>query len=191
MTASNSCKNLRKKLESGLLDTWLGIIQRCYCPKNHAYKWYGARGIQVCERWLNPLAFLSDMGKRPPGTSLDRIDNDGHYSPSNCRWATKEEQNDNTRRTKLVTYNGKTQSIKYWAKEYDISPQRLSERLRRGWTTERALSTPCPRGYEQGRAMHMAESKKQWDLKGQIYIHNSRNPDARKSTNSIPAANAA
>lgn len=165
----------RSVLESPALTHWLNIFQRCYNPKHPHYRWYGARGIGIAERWMNPLNFIADVGEKPPGLSLDRIDNEGHYAPGNCRWATQEEQNENTRRTKLVTYRGKTQSIKHWAKEYNISPPRLSERLRRGWTMERALSTPCPRGFERGREMHIAEAKRQWSMKGRAYLRNSRN----------------
>lgn len=169
----------RAVLESPALAHWLNIFQRCYNPKHPHYKWYGGRGIGINERWMNPLNFIVDVGEKPPGLSLDRIDNNGDYGPGNCRWATQEQQNDNTRRVKLVTYNGKTQSIKYWAKEYNINPARLSERLRRGWSMAKALSTPCPRGYEKGRAMHMEESQKHWKLKGRIYLRNSRDPQNR------------
>jgi transposase len=172
----------------GLVNKWAGIIQRCYNPDYPAYKWYGARGIGVCERWLNPLNFIVDVGQPPSGMSLDRINNDGDYSPENCRWATREQQNENTRRVKLISYMGKTQSIKQWAKDYNISPPRLSERLRRGWPMSRALATPCPRGYELGRQMHIAESKRQWAAKGKIYLHNSRNPEDKKPTSSVEAA---
>ena len=71
---------------------------RCNNPKNHNFKYYGGSGVTVCERWDNFWAFASDMGTRPPGKSLDRIDPNGDYEPANCRWATKEEQNKNRRK---------------------------------------------------------------------------------------------
>ena len=81
-----------------LYHTWNGMKTRCYNPSHRAYKNYGARGISVCHRWLQSYrAFEKDMGPRPDGTSIDRINNDGHYEPANCRWATQSEQNYNRR----------------------------------------------------------------------------------------------
>lgn len=121
---------------------WVRMRQRCNSPSDAAFKDYGARGIAVCERWKDYANFAADMGEPPPGTSLDRIDNDGPYSPENCRWATKVEQARNKRTAKLITYNGETRSLVEWAEHLGIPRQRLHNRIYRGWPIERALTTP-------------------------------------------------
>jgi len=80
---------------------WAGMRDRCNNPNNPAYKNYGGRGIKICQRWNEFKNFLADMGKKPKGLTLDRIDNDGNYEPKNCRWTTRKEQNRNSRQTKL------------------------------------------------------------------------------------------
>jgi len=81
-----------------MYNSWLGMRNRCSNPKNRLYKYYGGRGIVVCERWNSFDNFLADMGVRPDGLTLERINNDGNYEPNNCKWATMAEQNRNRRR---------------------------------------------------------------------------------------------
>lgn len=84
--------------------SWESMKARCYSPGQPSYKNYGGRGIRVCEHWRTSFeAFLADMGERPAGTSLDRVDSDGDYEPGNCRWATRDVQNQNTKRTSLCS----------------------------------------------------------------------------------------
>lgn len=122
---------------------WTDMKRRCVNPKHKAYPRYGARGISVCERWLNDFAaFVADMGEKPEGMTLDRIDNAGPYSPENCRWATWREQNNNRRSTRKLEWDGRTQSLRQWSRELGINHVTLRRRLEHGWTVERALTTP-------------------------------------------------
>jgi len=92
--------------------SWQAMRSRCHSLTDPAYARYGGRGIVVCARWSESFeAFLADMGERPAGTTLDRIDNDGPYSPENCRWATRTEQGRNRRTNRLLTFNGATKTI--------------------------------------------------------------------------------
>lgn len=117
------------------------MLQRCKNPNIRGYHLYGGRGIKVCERWLEYDNFISDMGLRPKGFSLDRINNDGDYEPSNCKWSSPLEQAFNRRDNHLLTYQGKTLPMTMWARQLGIKPVTLSGRLRRGWSISRALTT--------------------------------------------------
>ena len=119
---------------------WRDMKSRCLNPKSHAWQHYGGRGITVCERWKQFKNFLQDMGARPEETELDRIDNNKGYSPDNCRWATKQQNCANTRRTNRLTHCGQTLSISEWARKVGLSRNTLKSRLRYGWKLERALT---------------------------------------------------
>lgn len=132
--------------------SWTAMKARCNNPNRKAYKNYGGRGIKVCDRWNKSfLNFLEDMGERPEGKTLDRIDNDGDYEPDNCRWATRQEQRENTRNTRLIKYAGKTQSLRQWCRELDLDYRRTWARLYQiHWTVEKAFKTPIqPLGTNQ------------------------------------------
>lgn len=123
---------------------WSDIKRRC-CNKDHeAYPRYGGRGITMFPQWVSDFsAFFAHVGPRPSREhSLDRIDNNGNYEPGNVRWATKTTQNRNKRTNRLLTYQGKTQTVAEWAEEIGISRASLKNRLHLGWSAERALSEP-------------------------------------------------
>jgi hypothetical protein len=129
---------------------WRGMKQRCYNPKSAGYPSYGGRGIIVCDRWRNDfMAFYSDMGPRPsPGHSVERKDNDGPYSPDNCIWATRSEQQSNKRNSKLIEAFGKRQTASAWARETGIRRNLIFMRvIKYGWPAERALTTPVRQGF--------------------------------------------
>ena len=108
-------KNARSK--HPLYNTWLMMNARCSIPSQPNFHRYGGRGIRVCERWRNFQNFLQDMGSKPsPKHTLDRINSDGDYEPSNCRWATKEEQSSNTSRNRRIQYRGVSKTISQWAR---------------------------------------------------------------------------
>lgn len=127
--------------------SWKKMLQRCNNPKHINYKYYGALGVTVCERWHYFPYFWKDMGPKPsPEYSIDRIDANGNYEPGNCRWATREMQSNNRRNSRFLTFRGKTQTRDQWAKEFGIHPMTLMARLRQGATVEEALLRPLHRG---------------------------------------------
>jgi hypothetical protein len=124
--------------------SWQHMKRRCCEVTHHNYYRYGARGIKVCDRWLESFEnFLADMGIRPEGTTLDRKDGTKDYTPDNCRWATPTEQTDNRilHYEKMpLTFNGVTKPINVWAQELNVKTDTLRRRLNRGWTVEKALT---------------------------------------------------
>lgn len=105
---------------------WVDMRRRCSQPHRLDYKNYGARGIYVCKEWHNSFeAFYRDMGKRPPDHVLDRRDNDGPYSPENCHWVTRKQQERNKRSNRLVTINGETLTVAEAAEKFGLSPHKL------------------------------------------------------------------
>lgn len=123
---------------------WDQMKQRCLNPRHHSYSSYGGRGIRVHEDWICSFAaFLEAVGPRPsPKHSLDRIDNSGHYEPGNVRWITQSQQLRNTRRNRLVTANGKTQTLADWADETGLPYNTIYSRFRLGWSDDRIVNEP-------------------------------------------------
>jgi hypothetical protein len=121
---------------------WLAIKSRCENPKDKDYARYGARGIYVSSEWQSFERFVADVGKRPEGMTIDRVDNDGPYAPWNWRWATDEVQANNRRTTVMLTFAGVTKSLTNWAKEVGLTRNTIYLRIASGWSVEKALTTP-------------------------------------------------
>lgn len=126
---------------------WQGMKNRCYNKKSPSFKYYGARGIVVCKEWRSSFdLFLRDMGEPPSGHSLERIDNNGSYGKENCKWATAEEQLNNTRRNRFLEYRGERKTIAQWSRELNIGYERIRTRLDTlGWSVEQTLGS-CKEG---------------------------------------------
>lgn len=125
--------------------SWQNMIARCYYPSNPAFEHYRKRGITVCERWLRFDNFLADMGRRPDGTTLDRINNDGDYEPGNVRWASRRTQANNRVTNRFFEFRGALRTLSEIVRETGVSKELLRARLSRSdlpWTVEGAVSTP-------------------------------------------------
>lgn len=127
--------------QTSIYQIWIGVKKRCLDPRNENWLNYGGRGISVCERWMNFENFLTDMGEKPEGMSLDRINNDGNYEPNNCRWATPKEQGRNKRNNHILEFNSESKPVSEWAEITGISRSLLSVRLKHGWSIEKTLTT--------------------------------------------------
>ena len=127
----------------GLYNRWQAMLTRCRNPNVSNYKNYGGRGISVCDRWMQFENFYADMGDPPDGASLDRIDNQGNYEPQNCRWSDRKEQNRNRRISHVIVHDGISLPISAWAEKLGVTRGLIRDRLRLGWSVERALTTPA------------------------------------------------
>lgn len=129
--------------KSATYRTWQNMIGRCIYPSSPSYSRYGGRGVTVCDEWRSFDRFLSDMGERPAGTTLDRIDGTKGYAPDNCRWATPIEQRRNMPQNTIIEFQGESMSLADWARRLGIDRHTLRSRVvRKGWPIERALTTP-------------------------------------------------
>ncbi len=124
--------------------TWMSMRARCHRPNHHNYPNYGARGIYVCDRWRDSFKnFLEDMGERPSlKHTIERVDNDGPYSPKNCIWILSSLQPRNTRHCRMVSYQGETHCLAEWSEITGILYTTIQGRLNRGWSPERTLTEP-------------------------------------------------
>lgn len=118
---------------------WKSMRQRCLDKNAGHFARYGGRGIKICKRWDSFAVFLKDMGACPEGYSIERKNNQGNYTPSNCIWTSTQRQANNRRSSRFITYNGKTQTLADWSRELDMRIITLFMRLKRGWSIEQAF----------------------------------------------------
>jgi hypothetical protein len=126
---------------------WKGMIERCHDPRHSDYRYYGARGIAVCDAWRSSFQIFAEelvaaIGPRPENYQTDRIDNARGYEPGNIRWVTSKENNNNRRSSKFITHNGETLTAAQWADRTGIPRQQIANRINRGWSVEDALTKP-------------------------------------------------
>lgn len=141
---SCGCKRVGKPLSHGRSYTreytiWGGMVKRCINPNTKHYDRYGGRGILICERWLKFENFFSDMGESN-GMTIERINNDGNYEPSNCKWVPMKTQARNRSNNHIIVFNGESHCIAVWAERIGLTTNAMKCRIYRGWTIERALT---------------------------------------------------
>ena len=156
-------KNTPHKTKHPSYYSWQNMKARCYNPNATGYEKWGGRGITVCDEWRDDFwQFATDMGSKPTGFTLDRIDNDGDYTPDNCRWATHSDQIHNQRRRKDgvdYTYGGETLSEAEWARRLGVPKSRLTARRRLGWSVPDILGTPANGKYGRMKKGHHGTPK--------------------------------
>lgn len=121
----------KKGKEHPLYNIWISMIARCDNPNHLSYKYYGGRGIKVCDRWYDLLSFAEDMGPRPKRLTIDRIDNNGNYEPSNCRWVTYKQNSRNKRSNRIIEYHGIKKCISEWAEFFNIRNDTFDHYMKR------------------------------------------------------------
>lgn len=120
-------------------EAWCGMIARCYRKTVRSYRFYGARGVQVCPEWRKSFSnFFDHVGPRPsPSHSLDRVNSNGHYEPGNVRWATSLQQGQNTSRVRFLTKDNVTLCVAEWERRLGLPRDTIHVRLKRGWPHEK------------------------------------------------------
>lgn len=151
---TKSCGCLRRCSKKGyvtksdyrkLYRVWIGMKSRCYNPKMDNYKYYGEKGIEVCDEWKDDFQAFYDWSMEngyDSGLTIDRINGNKNYCPENCRWVTRKEQARNTSQTKSLEYNGQTKTFSEWSEITGINKETIKQRIRTGWSSEKALETP-------------------------------------------------
>ena len=137
-------KTVHGMCNTRLYHIWNGMKQRCQNPKAISYKYYGAKGVSVCGEWcdcFNNFYRWAISNGYNDNLTLDRIDGNSDYTPSNCRWVTNKEQQNNTEYNQLITFRGETHNVTQWSEIINIPRFALYNRLRRGWSIEKALTT--------------------------------------------------
>lgn len=152
--------------------SWLGMKQRCGNKNNHKYYRYGGRGISVCDRWKDSFQnFFFDMGPKPdPSFSIDRIENDGDYKPSNCRWASIKDQQNNTSKNHNLTLGEITKTIAQWAENLNMSEDVIFARKKLGWSDEEALTKPRHERKVKGKGV-TREVRKSGSVRWKAYTY--------------------
>lgn len=128
--------------QTGTYRSWHATKCRCTRPTDRCFYLYGGRGVSICKEWADFLVLLEDMGERPNGKTLDRIDSDGNYNKDNCRWATNEEQANNQRTSHIISHRGESLSMAQWSRKLGGNNELVACRLRSGWSEERAVTEP-------------------------------------------------
>lgn len=139
-TAKGKAKLTHGMTETRTYKSWGDMKQRCYNPNDTKYMRYGGRGISVCDSWKSSFeSFYKDMGEAPDGMSIDRIDVNGNYEPSNCRWATQKEQQNNRSNNLILEYQSKKYTLQQLCDHFGKNSDKVQQRLKRGDSLERAL----------------------------------------------------
>ena len=134
-----------KMSKENLYHIWETMRLRCASPKNSKYYAYGKRGIKVCDEWFNDFLSFKEWSLKngyAPNLSIDRIDNNGNYEPTNCRWVSRKTQQRNRRNCVYITYDGKTQCLIEWCEQLNLSYKTINNRISNGWDPIKAITTP-------------------------------------------------
>lgn len=145
-TKENSAVKTHGQSKSLVYGQWCGMVARCHRKTHYGYYKYGSKGVTVCDNWRNSFeAFRDDMGPKPDGGTIGRIDNAKGYCPENCRWESTKEQAINRTDNRLIEFQGKTLCLKQWSDLTGIGENTITSRLKMGWTVEDSLTKPISR----------------------------------------------